>query len=308
MDVAKRREVFDTINEGVPNRATRSRLAREFKTLAEKFAAAPDADKPKVEAELAELEKVTAIAALAGGDGSRYLYGLIAVVVLLSFASLWAYFGGVGAEKYVLIETTRPVLVFTLIIAMLGFGGTLILSPIFTTQPADDFEKRFRLAREIFLVYSGIFGTIIGFYFGAASSEAAAGQISLGTPIIRQSGAVTVSPEGGTAPYTGTIRLRGEEEDRALVPSGGDLSIQLNRSEHCPAGALVKVGDSHARTAQRTVEQTAASLLTLGWTGCADEAAADAASETVNVTAEPPGNALVPAPAPTAADNGVNGQ
>jgi hypothetical protein len=299
MATDERQELFDTIRDGISDRKIRNAMSEEFRTLRKGLATALPADRPQIEARIVQLEKDTAIAARRPADAALYFYLVIALVVLSCFASLWAYFRGIGPDKYVLIEATRPVLVFTLIIAMLGFGGTLILRALFTQEPATDFEKRFRLAREVFLVYSGIFGTIIGFYFGAASGEAAAGQISLSAPFVREGGVVELSVEGGSPPFSGTIRLRGEDLDRSMVASNENLSIRLNPAQDCPAGALVKVTDGRGRATQRTIEQTALSFIPLRWAGCSDEVASDfrsADSNTANaldnaVVAAVPGNA-----------------
>jgi hypothetical protein len=279
MDVATEREVFDIIVAGMPEPA-RGRLQNEYTRLLQLHAAADAAssDKPRIEAQILALQKAAAIASQARPGDGRNLYILIGLVVVLSFLTLWAYFIGIGPERYVLIETTRPVLVFTLIIAMLGFGGTLIFSSLFSQDSTDAFHQRFRLAREIFLVYSGIFGTIIGFYFGAASSgPASADPPSVSGLAVEASGRVAAEIQGGSGSFTGTLRLSGAEEDLSLVVSGRQVSIQLTRARDCPAGAVLTVRDERSRTATLTVEQTAQALLDQGWTGCRDEAAGQAA-------------------------------
>jgi hypothetical protein len=281
MDVAAERQVFNVIVAGVPE-PTRQRLEEQYTGLEQQHADPAVIDKKPIEARMAALLRAAALTSQAQPGDARPLYILIGVVIFLSFLTLWAYFWGIGPERYVLIETTRPVLVFTLIIAMLGFGGTLIFRSLFSRDPIDDFHQRFRLAREIFLVYSGIFGTIIGFYFGAASGEtASADPPSLSALVVQADGRVAAEIQGGAGPFNGTIRLVGAEDDLSLVVSDRHISIQLTPGEDCPAGAVLSVRDERSRTASLTVDQTAQSLLNRGWTGCRDEAAGEAGGDNV---------------------------
>jgi hypothetical protein len=276
MDVTAEREVFEIIVAEIPEPA-RGRLQNEYTRLAQQHADPAVIDKIPVEAQIRALQKAAAISSQARPGDARPLYIIIGIVVILSFLTLWAYFIGIGPERYVLIETTRPVLVFTLIIAMLGFGGTLIFTSLFSGGPADEFHQRFRLAREIFLVYSGIFGTIIGFYFGAASGgPASADPPSISGLVVQADGRIAAEIQGAAGPFNGTIRLSGADDDLSLALSGRQVSIQLTPARDCPAGAILTVRDERSRTATLTVEQTAQALLDQGWTGCRDEAAEEA--------------------------------
>ena len=128
---------------------------------------------------------------------------LIGLAIILYVASLWLYFYGIGADRYDTIESTRPVLVFTLIVAMLGYGGVLIFRSLFA--PDDDLGKRFAHAREIFLIFSGIFGTIIGFYFGAADEDTSTPP-SLSEPAY-ENGRISVEVRGGVAPFISLLTI-----------------------------------------------------------------------------------------------------
>jgi len=271
MSIAEQKEVFQTILVGIPDDATRNGLSAEFDELEQKHSSAAGTEKAPIEARLIQLGKDAAITAQGSAQRTESYNALIILIVFLCFGSVWAYFAGIGAERYTVIEATRPILVFTLIIAMLGFGGALIFRALFTNETPSQFQDRFRLAREVFLVYSGIFGTIIGFYFGAASGEAAAKPPSLAIPSIQSDGLVTAKIEGGSSPFTGTIKLMGKDE-LSLVAAGDKLSIQLTPDKDCPAGAKIMVKDSNSRAADRTITQTATELVSLGWKGCAGQA------------------------------------
>ena len=289
MDVTRERELFTATAARVPGTAIQKALTTEFERIATAYGAASTAnDTAKMTAldnELAQLrlDANRAITGRAALPGNFYL--LVGFVVALCFLMVWAYFYAIGAENYDNIGLTRPILVFTLIISMLGFGGVLIFRSQFTDEPPEEFERRFRLGREIFLVYSGIFGTIIGFYFGAASGEeAAAKPPTLSGLVIQADGLLSAEIQDGSAPFTGTFRLAGADEDLSLVISGDELSIQLTPDKDCPAGGKFSVRDSNSKTAELDVGETAQSLVDQGWTGCADEAAAAAAEGGNNAT------------------------
>lgn len=290
MDMTVERAKFESVLAEVPDHRVRAGLLEQFEELAAKHDAAQDpVSKACVESTLAQLHRAATVAMRARRDMSGYFYTLIGVVIFLCFFSLWAYFWGIGAQRYTQIDATRPVLVFTLIIAMLGFGGTLIFQALYSSEAPDEATKRFRLAREIFLVYTGIFGTIIGFYFGAASGETVTEPPTLAAPTIQSDGLVLVNVSKGSSPYSGSIRLVGETEDRTLAASGARLTVQLTPRQDCPAAARITARDKDARTAEITVAQTAADLLTQGWEGCRARAgAADGQQSTARNEVVPP--------------------
>jgi hypothetical protein len=176
--------------------------------------------------------------------GSPWLIGL---AILLYVASLWLYFYGIGAGRYDTIESTRPVLVFTLIVAMLGFGGVLIFRSLFA--PDDDLGKRFAHAREIFLIFSGIFGTIIGFYFGAADEDNATPP-SLSEPIY-ESGRITVEIDGGVAPFISLLTIESRPEYSQVRQ--GDLRALSFAVAPCPTDASITVVDGEGNRDQAEI-------------------------------------------------------
>ena len=93
------------------------------------------------------------------------LLGLAVVFILLAVIVL-----RMGATSWTTIEGGCAVLLLALTFAFVTFGGTLLVTPFFSQW--SEFEERFRRAREIFLLFSGTFSTIVGFYFAAAVSQA----------------------------------------------------------------------------------------------------------------------------------------
>ena len=112
---------------------------------------------------------------------------------------LYSYAAGVGFAKLGTIEGTRPLLVIAAIMSTIAFGGALLFGSLFSSDGT--FEERFRHAREIFLVFSGIFGTVIGFYFGAGEGK---GPI-LSVSATLQETTLVAYAAGGTPPYKITV-------------------------------------------------------------------------------------------------------
>jgi hypothetical protein len=273
---AERAEIVGLINN-IPTRKVRMRLRNELDDLIASHAAAVNANggTAAIDAQIAQIRKIAEIASQASfwSVGSMILTG---VVIVIYFGSIVGYMWGLGPSRYATPEGIRPILVFTLIVAMLGFGGLLIATALFSAEEEQQMQNRFRHAREVFLVFAGIFGTIIGFYFGTESTGTAADSPVLAAPVVGREGLVTVSISNGRAPYSGTIRLPGGGTlSLAPTASRDQLAISLNPAHDCPAGATVKVVDGENRAVERTVEQTAAQLLAAGWAGCAAQAAGE---------------------------------
>lgn len=123
---------------------------------------------------------------------------LVTVVFILS-NFLLNYGRSVGLDKLTTVEGTRPLLVVAAIFSTIVFGGALLLGSIFAADGT--FEQRYRHAREIFLVFSGIFGTVIGFYFGAGDSKTAVLKLDAAL----QETTVSVFANGGVPPYKFTV-------------------------------------------------------------------------------------------------------
>lgn len=272
MDLTAERARLEAAVAKIRTDPVRQGFLSEFEALEAEHGAA--ADKSGVEARIRQLQRHAALAGQVPSNWSWFSILLISGVTVGFFASLWAYFAFLGPERYASIATTRPVLVLTLIICMLGFGGLLIVRSLFATEPAEAFERRFRLAREVFLVFAGIFGTIIGFYFGAADEETA--NDAPAVEVAFSDGQVTAAVSGGAEPFLGILTLAGGGAGEVMAVDERMLSYKV---EQCPAGAGVVVVDGRGRRAEGKVE-------------CGD--------------GEAPGSELVQ-PGPAAADNGADG-
>jgi hypothetical protein len=193
-------------------------------------------------------------------------------LVLSSLVAL----GYIGLVLYILwdlhgaysVESTRLLLVLTLTIAMFGFGGLLIIRALFVDKEADKFQDRFRLAREIFLVFSGIFGTIIGFYFGTSDTEDKGASPAI--EIAYTDGQVTAAVTGGAEPFIGIITKKDEAGGEMMTANKRTLTYSATP---CPEAASLFIVDGRGRRAEGSVKCPAAGAGDTGGTNAADNSA-----------------------------------
>jgi len=264
-------DIADAIS-GISTQSARAQMNAELDILVGRYnaAAANSAEQAEVAARLAQLRRDAEIAARVS-LWSSFSQALVLVIIGAYFLGIWLYLYGLGSPLYAGVDATRSVLVFTLSVAMLGFGGLLMVRTLYSSDQIDQMRERFRNAREVFLVFSGIFGTIIGFYFGTASGSPA-DPPTLAAITVGQDGMVVATSSKGRAPFTGRIRLL-NGDDLALAPTSvaNQLSVGLSLTRDCPAGASVTVIDGDRRQVEGKVEQSAASLLQHGWLRCAPD-------------------------------------
>jgi hypothetical protein len=210
-----------------------------------------------------------------GGVWSVATGAFAALIVLLFFGGVALYMSALE-EPISSVRATRPILVFTLIVAMLGFGGLLMVRSLFGAEQAEEhLERRFRLAREIFLVYAGIFGTIIGFYFGAADEGGLERPPAVALAVRDRT--MTAQVNGGAPPFV--AYLSREDPPLDLLLEGNDRLLTLNLDdtmEQCPLGATVTVVDGQGRRASADVLPETI----VGWDKCKDMNQSPAEGET----------------------------
>lgn len=165
--------------------------------------------------------------------------GVIGIIILLVAFGGVAYFMGayiwkVDISELRTIEGSRPILTITAVLATIAFGGGLVFAALFSNEGA--FENRFRMAREIFLVFSGVFATVVGFHFGkpdtprsdfsntVEQSKQPSKVAVLETIASEKDGKLVFAIKGGTPPFEVTGKL----DDTAIGAKGASpLSIDL---------------------------------------------------------------------------------
>lgn len=160
------------------------------------------------------------------------------------------------------IEGTRLILVLTLIVSMLGFGGLMIARALFGSGDADDLNTRYRLAREVFLVFAGTFGTVTGFYFGSAGTGMAAA-----TPFAVKSsfagGKVLLTIEGGAAPFVALLAPDGKSASTLQHSAERAISFEVG-GDACPDKAKITVVDGRGQQSETVLACDAADAVDTG--------------------------------------------
>ena len=97
------------------------------------------------------------------------------------------------------------------------------------------------------MIFAGVFGTIIGFYFGI-DGAAPADPPTLGTPLFA-AGKVSVEVRGGRRPLLAEIILaNGARQGMTIADNILSYTVAT-----CPAGARIQVRDSDYRIADADV-------------------------------------------------------
>lgn len=103
-------------------------------------------------------------------------------IVVLAILILLALFVMIGASMLGLDhgflagmakpELARGLITYLFAVVTIGIAVALVLSTLVGPLPTDENDGRFQRAKEILALLLGVFGTIVGYYFGAESSKA----------------------------------------------------------------------------------------------------------------------------------------
>ena len=185
-----------------------------------------------------------------GGFLSKAGFALVLILTLLSFAFLFFFVERIVKRELSAIESVQFLIVLTLILSMLAFGGLLMIRALFAPYERQELENRFRMGREVFLVFSGVFGTIIGFYFGSDDDDTGGGAPTV--EVAFEGGRVTAAIAGGNGPFTAIYTAPGETGGRVMAAEERVHSIEVGGT--CPDGADIVVIDGRGRRAEAQLE------------------------------------------------------
>ena len=193
------------------------------------------------------------------------IIGIVGVLALLML--LWWVSGGTFLTE---IGPGRPVLMLIVVFATVVYGGMLMNAALFGEATDDvDLDGRFRRAREIFLVFSGICGTVVGFYFGAGEGEGASQPGVELSASLDPAGQITATVAGGDGPFAVALVKDGVILPLEPDPDSANRFVLQPSAGTCPAGGTFQVsGPGGAAYPGIAVGFSEADLMAAQWTGC----------------------------------------
>lgn len=184
-------------------------------------------DMPRLEDEIQQLwnrlEKVDR-----GGISALHICGAVTVAVVLVGIGivLWTFVSNALPGSLATINGARPLITLAAIISTVGFGASLVLAALFASDA--NFETRFRTAREIFLVFSGVFATVVGFHFGAGQTSMEPPSLPSVNKISYADGKWQVTVDGGTPEYLVEADFDGTKKTgKGASPVTVDLGVDF---------------------------------------------------------------------------------
>lgn len=145
-------------------------------------------------------------------------YAVIPIVGIAGVGLLiLLYLGFRGETVKLLAELSyaRGLITFIFAVGTVGIAVILTIAVIMGNEP--DAGKRFERAKEILVILIGVFGTIVGFYFGTADSNSPPQPLEITTPLLPE-----IAPENeeieiiayistGSPPFAYQIRFDSKE-------------------------------------------------------------------------------------------------
>ena len=252
---ASEKIVFEPADDALSNvRFAIERIgdAKRKSTLTKQLDAANASNDPKQrEAVLIEAHRQ-----IESEQKSRYFRNIVLLVVVVFLAGIAWFATQFEARQLGGVEFGRPVIMFGMILATLGLGGFLAANAMLGKREGDDLAERFQMSREIFLVFSGIFATVVGFYFGSSDSKSAvvASAVTVSTSI-GSDGTITALIAGGAAPYGASIVDRDGKKKVALAADKADPArfVLTKANGICPEGAQLEITGANGAAYPPTV-------------------------------------------------------
>jgi len=186
---------------------------------------------------------------------------------------IYHYVREVGLARLSTIEGTRPLLVIAAIASTIAFGGALLIGSLFSSEGT--YEDRFRHSREVFLVFSGIFGTVLGFYFGAGDSKLP----QLGVDATLADTTLVAYAAGGLPPYKITVTYGPKARTKTEEGKLGWVKFPFDKSKDNILPLKLSAFDSKGLQGSLTLDLDKDDLKKSGWALPDEPAAAPAKSD-----------------------------
>jgi hypothetical protein len=155
------------------------------------------------------------------------------------------------------VEYARGLITYLFAVVTIGTAVVLCVSAL--TQDVDpDSEKKFQRGKEVFSLLLGVFGTIVGYYFG--SEKSAPPDLRVIAPVVQPMtvkmgdtrATITSAVTGGTPPYTYKLEVGGTTvAEHQRVREGGLIIHDFDPSSIKTAGGVtvrISAVDSTSRT------------------------------------------------------------
>lgn len=178
-------------------------------------------------------------------------FGMVLAIVLLIGATTLGLDKGLVLTKMGQVEFARGLITYLFAVVTIGTAVVLVVSAL-TSDATPANERRFERGKEILALLLGVFGTIVGFYFGSA--VAAKGQteetivriaplkLSAGPGASGADFTLTTYISGGKAPYKYGIGFDKDEiKAETPVEANGWITKSLAAPKATAERALVRV-------------------------------------------------------------------
>jgi hypothetical protein len=163
-------------------------------------------------------------------------------------------------------EFARGLITYLFAVVTIGTAVVLVLAALLSSGDSVS-EKRFQNGKEILSLLLGLFGTMVGFYFGsetasAPRSDAAVfrmSSIDVTPDTVRADGRITIRAvvSGGTPPYRFGIAFGKEDpKPEEVVPTSGWIVKEVPVSSAARAGEILVVRVSVSDSAGKRTDQT----------------------------------------------------
>ncbi len=188
---------------------------------------------------------------------------VLSVIALVSAATL-------GVDHGVLrsmgdVAFARGLITYLFAIVTIGTAVVLVLSAVVADRDGDAADKRFQRGKEILSLLLGVFGTIVGFYFGQQTSEPAKAAglklsaLNVEQRVVKPGDTVPVRAfvYDGQPPYSFTLTVGGGKASAAKeVPASGWINepVQVPGDAKDKIELSVTASDSKGTTSTQKIE------------------------------------------------------
>ena len=210
-------------------------------------------------------------------DSWEKLLNPVVLIALLILVSVFVLIGAavLGWDRVLTAmskaEFARGLITYLFAVVTIGTAVVLVVSAL-TTATSEEENTRFQRGKEVLSLLLGVFGTIVGFYFGSeikGPSLAEAVNLRVTAPLLSQESvvggdtvSVTAAVSGGTAPFRYGIALGEDSEikyDQTVGKNGWivaklpTVSVQEQKVESVKVGVRDSVGDTLTKSATLVV-------------------------------------------------------